>query len=184
MINYFASGRLTGYLAEWIVLEDKCANQRFNAADTSPLSWDRFFSHLARWFGVVKGVAAPDLGEDYPIVITGKLGKESPMGYGPARVIRLNFTLEEWASREENHAAWKELMEASGGKLKFDPFVDVQASFGYGDAAIMTSGFCLSMDKARRMGWTGFVDSVEAIFEMFGEMSEMGLGKDMVVKEV
>ncbi len=43
---------MSACLAEWIVLEIKCANQAFNTQDGSPFTWDRFFEGLARWYGV------------------------------------------------------------------------------------------------------------------------------------
>jgi nucleoside-diphosphate-sugar epimerase len=44
--SYNTSAKLTGYLSEWAVLEDICANQAFNAQDSSPLSFDRFYEEL------------------------------------------------------------------------------------------------------------------------------------------
>lgn len=57
--QHHSSARLTGYLSEWAVLEEKTKNERFNSQDTSPVSMDRFFSELGRWFGVEKGVQPP-----------------------------------------------------------------------------------------------------------------------------
>lgn len=36
-LNEHSSAKLTGYLSEWAVLEDRCKNQKFNAGDASPL---------------------------------------------------------------------------------------------------------------------------------------------------
>lgn len=49
---HHATAMLTGYLAEWVVLEGKCRNEAFNSQDTSPVSWDRVFEEVGRWFGV------------------------------------------------------------------------------------------------------------------------------------
>ena len=70
---------LTGYLIEWAVLGDKC--EVCNSQDTSPLSWDRFYEELARWFGVEKGVVSPEEDESKFAVLEAKSEKETPMGY-------------------------------------------------------------------------------------------------------
>lgn len=79
---YHCTARMTGYLSEWADLDSTCANEAFNTQDRGPLSWERFFSELARWFGVKEVVPPPD---DEPGLKdnVGKLGKESPLGYGP-----------------------------------------------------------------------------------------------------
>lgn len=65
---------LTGYLSEWAVLE------ALNGQDMSPLSWDRFYEELARWFGVEKGIVGPEEDESKYTAIKGRSGKETPMG--------------------------------------------------------------------------------------------------------
>jgi hypothetical protein len=57
-----STARLTGYLAEWVVLEDKCKNEAFNANDTGIFAWGGFWPELARWYGV-KEVGRPELDE-------------------------------------------------------------------------------------------------------------------------
>jgi len=77
---HHATARLTGYLSEWAVLEEKCKNQAFNSQDTSPVSWDRLWEELVRWFGVEKGFVRPPEDESGMITVTGKAGKDTPMG--------------------------------------------------------------------------------------------------------
>jgi hypothetical protein len=168
---FHSSARLTGYLSEWVVLEDKCRDQRFNTQDTSPVTWDRFFERFVKWFGVEKGVQGPpddDLqGKKDVVEIVGRSGKETPAGAGPPTKVRMQFTLSGWAAEKENQEAWKEMMRESGGRLTHDPFEDIEAHFSFGDAAAMGLGGCMGMNKARRLGWTGFVDTVESVFEMY-----------------
>ena len=66
-------------------------------------------------------------------------------------------------------------MRESNGKLKHDPFEDVEGNFAFGDMLLHRVGG-LSMNKARRLGWTGFVDTLESVFEMYKEMGPGGLG--------
>lgn len=81
MESHHATARLTGYLTEWAVLEDKCRNEAFNAQDTSPLSFNRLWEELVRWFGVEKGGVGP--GEDesgMQDVVFAEGGKKNPIG--------------------------------------------------------------------------------------------------------
>jgi nucleoside-diphosphate-sugar epimerase len=81
-LNLNASARLTGYLTEWAVLEDKCKDQAFNAQDTSSFTWDRFWGELIRWYNVKKGFVGPADDDKCTIETKGRaFGEESPMGY-------------------------------------------------------------------------------------------------------
>ena len=152
--QHHSCARLTGYLSEWAVLEDKCKNQRFNSQDTSPTTMDRFFGELVRWFDVKNGVKPPSDDDSEMMPIPGGAGEKAPIGYGPPVINKFSFSLTSWAKEKENQEAWKEMMKESGGKLRYDPFEDVEANFTFGDGAFIRVG-CLGMNKARRMGWTG-----------------------------
>ncbi len=45
--------------------------------------------------------------------------------------------------------------------LTHNPFEDVEAHFTFGDAAAWGLALCLSTSKARYMGFTGYVDTLE-----------------------
>ncbi|KAF9874403.1 nad dependent epimerase dehydratase family protein [Colletotrichum karsti] len=176
---YHCTARMTGYLTEWSVLNADCANQAFNTQDGGPFSWERFFAELARWFGV-KGVVPPPDEEFKLKKIDGRPGKESPLGYGPPLSSKSSFTLLEWAQKPENIAAWREVMEQSGGKITHDPF-ESPDDFFIGDFAYLRFG-SMCLNKARRYGWTGFVDTLESIFEMYHEMEKLGMLPSMQVE--
>ena len=168
-----STARLTGYLSEWTVLEDKCANQVFNAQDGSPLSWDRFFGELARWYGVEKGIVGPVEDEGKYMTITLAGGKNAPLGYGPPLTMRLSFSMGHWATGIANRKAWEEIMQQSHleltqNQLESDPSKMAVGEFGY-----LRFG-TLSINKARRFGFTGYVDTLESVFEMYRESAEMG----------
>lgn len=60
--------------------------------------------------------------------------------------------------------------------LTHNPFDDIEANFTFGDVAIwVMAKRSLSMNKARFLGWNGFVDSTEGVFEAFSEMSKLGM---------
>ncbi|KAL2441967.1 hypothetical protein ABEF95_016962 [Exophiala dermatitidis] len=172
---HHSTAMLTGYLSEWAVLEDKCKNQAFNSQDTSPLSWDRFYEELARWFGVAKGVQHPEEDLSKYSVIVGKSGRDTPMGYGPPEISRRLFSLVDWARSPPNKTIWEaKIMQAPDSKVSDNPFADPEATFTFGDAVLTRFG-SLCMNKARRLGWTGFVDTIESIFQMYQEMAALGM---------
>lgn len=175
-----SSAILTGYLSEWAVLEDKCANQAFNAQDCGNHSWDRFFEEVARWFGVKKGVVKPEVNKDKFTVQEFAGGTDAPLGFGPPATLSMIFTLQEWLEDPANQVEWKKLMAESGGQLTCDVTEGDISNVAMGDFAYLRFG-TLSMNKARRLGWTGHVDSLESIFEMYQEMADFGMLPKMKV---
>lgn len=169
---FHSTARLTGYFSEWAVLEDKCKNEDFNSTDTSPFTFDRFFEELCRWYGV-RGFIGPEEDENKYTVIVGRDGKDSPMGYGPSLDMKISFSLLAWAKDPVNRNAWLEIIGKSDGKINHNPFDDPVAHFSCADAAWLTMTLCTN--KARRLGWTGFVDTMESVFEMYHDMVGLGM---------
>lgn len=167
-----STARMTGYLSEWAILEEKCANQAFNAMDGGVLSWNRFFHELARWYGVSE-VKGPELDESKLQTKTLAGGKDSPLGYGPPMRLRNSFVLAQWAADPSRKEAWKEIMAETGGQLTENPWDGDLKDFFMGDFAYLPFG-TVSMNKARRYGFSGFVDTLESVFEMFQEMEKLG----------
>lgn len=170
---HHSSARLTGYLSEWAVLEEKCQNQSFNASDGSPLTWDRFFEELVRWFNVTKGVDGPSLDDPKFKTIELSGGKDSPLGYGPASSIRVSRALADWAEEEANATAWKQIMEVSNGRVDVKHFEKSKDALIMGDFTFYRIGQT-SQVKVRKFGFNGFVDSLESTFEMYQEMAVLG----------
>lgn len=173
-----STARLSGYLSEWAVLEEKCVDQAFNAMDGGLLSWDRFFSELARWFGVSKGVVPPKVDDEFTTAISLAGGEQAPLGYGPPLGLDLKFSLAEWFKESTNKAVWEEIIADSD--VMANPFADGTAGQMMGDFAYLRFG-TLSMNKARLYGFSGFVDSCESIFESFVDMERLGLLPPMSV---
>ncbi|RMJ12817.1 hypothetical protein CDV36_007518 [Fusarium kuroshium] len=158
-----STARLSGYLSEW---------------DGGLLSWNRFFSELARWFGVYKGVVPPKVDDKFTIAISLAGGEQAPLGYGPPLNLDLKFSLAEWFKGPTNKSAWEEIMADSD--VTANPFADGTAAEMMGDFAYLRFG-TLSMNKARIYGFSGFVDSCESIFESFVDMERLGLLPPMKV---
>ncbi|KAK3672160.1 hypothetical protein LTR78_007913 [Recurvomyces mirabilis] len=162
---------LTGYLSEWAVLEDKCKDQKFNSSDTCPIPNNRLWPELARWYGA-KGYELPELDESKLTVLDAG-DVPTPLGYGPSRKLRFAWTLTNWAQQEENQKAWQEI--SAKHNLTHNPFEDIQAHFEFGDFAAWGPAFALSMNKARYMGWTGHVDTLESLHMAYTELNKLGM---------
>ncbi|KAI0600488.1 hypothetical protein F4775DRAFT_67138 [Biscogniauxia sp. FL1348] len=179
-----SSAKLTGFLCEWAALEDKCKNEDFNSQDGATVTWNRFFEELARWFGVAEGVRPPpeDLGDAREITLKG--GAECPLGYGPPVTTKMKFTLREWADDPINRKVWEELMAESNGQLTFspwDPEVDINSVF-WGDIGYIAFG-SLAQGKPRMFGFSGYIDTIESIFETYKEMEALGMLPPMVAEK-
>lgn len=94
--------------------------------------------------------------------------------------MRFLFTLSSWAAEAENQAAWKEIMAKH--QLSHNPFDDVEAHFTFGDAAAWGLALCLSTNKARFFGFTGFVDTLESLYKSYAELAKLGMLPPMVVE--
>jgi hypothetical protein len=53
--------------------------------------------------------------------------------------------------------------------------MDIDRIFGFTDGSLLGATLDLTMNKARKMGWHGFVDSNDAIKEVLGEFAGLGM---------
>ncbi|KNG51467.1 nad dependent epimerase dehydratase [Stemphylium lycopersici] len=173
-----STARLSGYLSEWAVLEDAVANQRFNAQDGGVLSWDRFFKELGRWYGV-DTVLGPEEDESKYVVKNMAGGKDGPLGYGPPLSLKLAHPLSAWVKDPSVPQAWEEMMNQSNGQLT-EKILDDKDTVAMAEFTFTAFG-TLSMNKVRRFGFSGFVDTIESVFEMYQEMAKLGMLPPMKV---
>jgi len=170
-VGEHSTAMLTGYLSEWAVLEEKCANQKFNTSDTCPLPNNRLWPELARWYGC-PSYGLPELDESKLTTIDPG-AKPVPLGFGPPFRMRCSFTLSKWAEDPKNQQAWKEIMQKH--QLTHNPFEDIEGHFTFGDAVAWGPAFQLSMNKARSFGWSGHVDTLESLHIAYEELHRIGM---------
>ncbi|OCL02897.1 NAD dependent epimerase/dehydratase family protein-like protein [Glonium stellatum] len=163
-----SSAMLNAYLMEWAVLTEAALNENFNACDSSAFTWGKFWSKLAGWYSVECGIPDMDPGayseRTYP-------HNPPPRGFGPPGKIRNKFVLAEWARQPKVAKAWKELAEQH--KLVSNELWDIDRIFPFTDAALSGTHLDMSMDKARKLGWHGTVDSSESIHEVLKEFAKL-----------
>lgn len=167
-----SSSRMNAYLEEWAVLNDSAKNEKFNTMDGTTFTWGNFWPKYATWYGMPYG--RPSLNEHEYTKITSKYDPP-PRGWGPPATYRVRFRLADWAKQGEVQKAWEELTEKhslTGGKLQD---MDIERIFGFTDGSLIGLNLDLTMNKARKMGWHGFVDSNDAIREVLEEFADLKL---------
>ncbi|KIW50479.1 hypothetical protein PV05_12064 [Exophiala xenobiotica] len=164
-----SSAWLNSYLSEFLTLHEDAKNQAFNAADACYFTYGRLWLELAGWYGI-----------DYTLPEVGTEGfQEVPMGFkknlsiAPMPILRFKFSFVQWAERPENKTAWKELMEIHG--LRGNPFGEsLQRIFEFLDFAVLPPfSLTLSVTKARKLGWNGYVDPILSHREVIEEFAAM-----------
>ncbi|KAI9818197.1 MAG: hypothetical protein M1827_000822 [Pycnora praestabilis] len=161
-----STAMLNSYLSEWAALTEEAGDQAFNAGDDFPFTWGRFWPVLAGWYGL--GWAPPEERAEYRSVES----SHAPRGYGPKGITRYTFTLVEWANQPTVQNAWAEMTKEHG--LAQTPFNDIERIFSFTDFSLLMSWpYAYSMDKAKKLGWFGYVNTFEAIQEVFEEFEKL-----------
>lgn len=191
-----STAMLNSYFYEWAVFNPEAGNEAFNVQDGLPFTWGRFWAYLGNWYGIQW--TPPEEDESKYRVVESR-HQATPRGYkcsncghwktqltfsryGPHASTRSTFSLVEWSAQPKVEVAWKELTEQHG--LRFDPFADRASTFGVTDSAII-GGWALSLSirKARKMGWTGSVDSYESSFYTLRDLARLKVAPPMKMTE-
>ncbi|KAF2830724.1 NAD dependent epimerase/dehydratase family protein-like protein [Ophiobolus disseminans] len=165
-----SSSMLNGYMEEWAVLNEAARNEKFNTMDGTTFTWGNFWPKFAAWYGV--GYERPSMDGSVYTEVTTRFDPP-PRGFGPPGKYRYRFRLVDWAKQDKVQKAWWELTlkhGLKGGKLQD---MDIDRIFGFTDGSLLGSTLDLTMNKARKMGWHGFVDSNDAIREVLGEFADL-----------
>jgi hypothetical protein len=161
-----SSSRMNGYMEEWAVLTEDAKNNKFNTMDGSTFTWGSHWPKLAKSYGMEYGL--PSMDESVYTVVKSK-HDPPPRGFGPPATYRFRFMLVDWARQSKVQKAWAELTGKhglTGGNLQD---MDIDRIFGFTDGSLIGMSLDLTMNKARKMGWHGLVDSNDAILEVLRE---------------
>ena len=165
-----SSSRMNGYMEEWAVLTENAKNNKFNTMDGSTFTWGNHWPKLAKSYGMEYGL--PSMDESVYTVVKSK-HDPPPRGFGPPATYRSRFRLVDWARQAKVQTAWAELTARyglTGGDLRD---MDIDRIFGFTDGSLIGMSLDLTMNKARKMGWHGLVDSNDATLEVLGEFVKM-----------
>lgn len=156
---------MNAYLEEWSVLAAP-AGEMFNAFDGSAFTWEAAWPQVASWFGVK--FTGPQDDDSYSSTQT----RLNPRGYGEKGVVKAKFSTARWAKREDVQKAWKELAAEHG--LSVPEGEELDRIFGFLDGVLCRPAPLLySPNKARKLGWHGFVDSCDALRETFEDLAKL-----------
>ncbi|EXJ76531.1 uncharacterized protein A1O5_01039 [Cladophialophora psammophila CBS 110553] len=161
-----SSSMMNAYMEEWAILTPAAENQKFNACDNSAFTWEAAWPRIAGWYGIEW--TGPDENAEHVERET----RFNPRGYGGKGVSRRKFTFAEWAKRKDVREAWKEIAEQH--QLTQKELRDVDRVFGFLDGTVCRAApLVFSTDKARKLGWHGFVDSSESLLEVFEDLAKL-----------
>lgn len=166
--------RLVAYHEEWAVLTDGAANQALNIVDDSRFSWGAFWPVVAGWYGMPYG--KPEEDESKYMHIKMPLDPP-PRGFGKAGVVNFTWNFEGWAAKPEVREAWERIQEKEGLDKSLSPWRNqkvMRDCFGTLDAEILGNWARVeSMDKSRRLGWNGWVDTKEGIRDAIEKLAAL-----------
>ncbi|KAK1573004.1 uncharacterized protein LY79DRAFT_641967 [Colletotrichum navitas] len=167
-----SSAMLNAYFAEWLALEEKTANEKFNSTDGTIWTWEMMFPRIADWYGIKVEGPRPDDSPDY-ITVPAR-DRLPPRGYKSSTRPRFRSMTTSWAKQSKVQTAWNKLKEDHG--LKNGAMDNIESTFAILDGAmIFPSSGVMSTDKARKRGWNGYVDSYESLLETLDELAELKL---------
>ncbi|KAF2088625.1 hypothetical protein K490DRAFT_39201 [Saccharata proteae CBS 121410] len=165
-----SSAMLNAYLAEWCVLVEGAAGERFNACDGSAFTWGALWGRLGEWFGVGwEGPREDGEGVYKEVVLP---GKATPRGFGPPASFRIRFSFVDWAKKPEVQHAWNELATEHG--LLNKQLTDIDRVFGFLDTPMAAGGALrIHMDKARKHGFHGTVSTTDCMLEVLTDFATL-----------
>lgn len=177
LFDSFTYSRLHAQFNLWAAMEPKCGNQAFNVVNGDNESWQNMWPKLAKRFRchVPRNQFAVDVGKDADSVMM--LAEIPPMAEMAAErglegklrqnKVEQKIDLMKWSQREDVKKAWEKLQAREG--LEKDAFE--KATWGFlGFVLGRNYNVVISMSKARKYGWTGYIDSWDALSDCFAEL--------------
>ena len=136
----------------WLSGNAECANQVFNFANGDHFMWRFMWPRLAEYFSAY---ATPDQSFSKTEPEVGESQQE--------------FSLTDWL--EDKKPVWERICDMAGVPKAMESFGVNSMSAPTQDAVFSRSwSATLSMNKARKYGWTGFADSFDSFVQAFEEL--------------
>ncbi|KAL6721078.1 hypothetical protein ACLMJK_000178 [Lecanora helva] len=177
LFDSFTYSRLHASFNLWAALEPQCANQAFNVVNGDVESWQNMWPKAAKRFGchIPRNQFRVGVGEDPGSVMP--LAEKPPLAEVAVQIglennleqnkVEQKIDLVKWSKREDVQQAWTKL--ADQHNLERDAFE--KATWGFlGFVLGRNYNVVISMSKARRLGWTGYIDSWDALEECWDEL--------------
>lgn len=149
-----SDARLIADLSVYASTHQHCANQAFNSTNGDFFSWKYMWPRLAEWFGA-------NASSDQAFTKTSFKEGET----------HLDVNLEDWAKDKQD--VWNKLCDRLGSP-ESKPTFDA-GTWAFQDWVFQrTWSAPLSMNKARKFGWTGHLDSFDSFTDAFTKFKELG----------
>ncbi|OCL14855.1 NAD(P)-binding protein [Glonium stellatum] len=176
----FTCSKLHARFCLWAALEPRAAGQAFNVVNGDVQSWQTLWPKLAHRFGlaVKKDQFAEAPGEEAAVM---ELAEKPPVADMAAELglvgsrmvyqgkVEQRVDLMKWSQREDVKKAWEKLAEREG--LNKDALSKATWAF-LGFVLGRNYDLVVNMSKARKLGWTGYVDSWDALSEVFDDLQD------------
>ncbi|KAH8424782.1 SDR family oxidoreductase [Aspergillus melleus] len=172
----FTSARFHAVFCLWASQEQGCSNEAFNVVNGDVQSWQTLWPLLARRFGLEvpreqfksgQHEKVLPLIERPPIADwAGSMGLADRVKRGE---VQMMVDLEKWAARDDVKGAWERVAKREG--LQADA-LEKATWFFLNFVLGRNYDVVISMDKARRFGFTGSVNSWEALSESLDGLVE------------
>jgi nucleoside-diphosphate-sugar epimerase len=150
-----SDARLVADLSIYVSTNPRCANEAFNINNGDYFTWKYMWPRLASYF---KASASSDQIFSKPVPNVGELQQE--------------VSLAEWS--KDKREIWDKICDKAGmpaAKATWDA-----GTWGYQDWVFERAwAGTLSINKARKFGWTGHIDSFESFIDAFKSFEALGL---------
>jgi hypothetical protein len=179
-LDCFTYSRLHAKFVLWAAQEPRAGNQAFNVVNGDVQSWQNLWPRLARRFGLnIPADQFSDRKDDdavVPLIENPPLADQAPhigiQGRVPRGEVRSHIDLTKWSQRADVRAAWDRL--AKRENLQHDAFDKATWMFLN---FILGRNFniVISMNKARKFGFDGQVDTWDALSDSLDELEQQGI---------
>ena len=176
-VTMFTDAELHARFCSWAALEPRAGNEAFNVVNGDADSWQDLWPRLAKYFGlsVPKGqfeqlapmASKTDLHPQVPISVEAdKIGLSGRVSQSH---LDQRIDLVKWAQDKEVQQAWKRLAEREG----LDAEALSKASWAFAGFVLGRDyDIVLSMAKARKLGWEGYIDTWESFEKSFAQLKQ------------
>ncbi|KAE8372124.1 hypothetical protein BDV26DRAFT_302213 [Aspergillus bertholletiae] len=153
-VDDISDARLIADLSIFTSTQPQCVNQSFNVTNGDYFSWRYLWPRLAEYFGAS---ASPDQTFSQKALMPGALLQET--------------SLESWA--RDKRGVWEQLCDEAGKPQAKNTFQ--AGTWAFQDWVFRrTWSATLSINKARKFGWTGHMDSYDSFIDAFEKFRELG----------
>lgn len=176
-VSVFTDAGLHARFCRWAALEPKAANETFNVVNGDVESWMNLWPRMAEYFGLTvpadQFMRPTPLASERPLIVNPPISVHADAfgmkGLTPQGYVRNQVNLVKWMQQHDVQLAWKKLSDREG----LDSTAFEKASWAFADFAWGRDyNSVLSMSKARKLGWIGYLDTWENLEMIFDRLKE------------